>query len=100
MSTSTLQTPDTITFLQGDDIVIYPISLEAMNICGTDLATDTITALPVPVADFATNLNEFCSPFVVEINNLTTGNAEIWQWDFGDGTTSTSEEPSLTHFYR
>ena len=99
VGTSTLQTPDTITFLQGDDIVIYPISLEVTNICGTDLATDTITALPVPVANFATNLNEFCSPFVVEINNLTTGNAEGWQWDFGDGTTSASEEPGSHTFF-
>jgi PKD repeat protein len=83
---------------QGDDVLNYPISLSATNFCGTVLDLDTIVVFPQPVAGFGTNLDEFCSPFTVEINNTSVGNPDIWDWDFGDGTGSAIEEPG-SHIY-
>jgi len=90
--------PDPMTYAQGDDIVIYPISLSATNYCGTDTAIDTVTVLPQPIAGFGTNLDVFCSPFEVVINNISTGLPDFYAWDFGDGTFSNLEEPG-THIY-
>lgn len=37
-----------------------------------------------------------CGPFTVELSNSTTGVAQ-WLWDFGDGTTSTLQNPVHTY---
>ena len=98
VSSSSFETPDPMYYLQGEDIVVYPISYEISNICGTDIYIDSITVLPQPVANFGTNLDEFCSPFDVQINNTSSGNPIDWQWDFGDGMTSNQSEP-ISHVY-
>ncbi|MEO0404873.1 MAG: PKD domain-containing protein, partial [Bacteroidota bacterium] len=60
--------------------------------------SDTVIVLPQPIAGFGTDLDEFCSPWTVNINNISTGNPDEFDWDFGDGTFSDAEEP-LTHTY-
>jgi PKD repeat protein len=51
----------------------------------------------VPVtADFVADLTSGVSPFTVHFTNLST-NASSYQWDFGDGNTSTDVNP--THIY-
>ena len=85
-------------YTQGDDVLEYPISLIATNFCGVSEALDTVVVLPQPIAGFGTDLDEFCSPWTVNINNISVGNPDTNEWDFGDGTTSGMEEP-LTHTY-
>lgn len=97
-SSSTDQFPANIIYQQGDDVVEYPISLVATNFCGSSEALDTVIVLPQPVAGFGTDLDEFCSPWTVNINNISVGNPDVYEWDFGDGTFSSAEEP-LTHTY-
>ena len=80
VNTSVLETPDPITYQQGDDVVIYPISLAATNFCGTVVDEDQVTVYPQPVANFGTDLDVFCSPFTVEINDLSTGLPDTWWW--------------------
>ena len=99
VNTSVLETPDPITYQQGDDVVIYPISLAATNFCGTVVDEDQVTVYPQPVANFGTDLDVFCSPFTVEINDLSTGLPDTWWWDFDDGTFSGSEEPGSHVFF-
>ena len=90
--------PGDIIYQQEDDIALYEISLEASNFCGSDLALDTVRVFPQPVAGFGTDLDEFCSPWTVNMNNTSLGNPDTYEWDFDDGTFSNQAEP-LTHIY-
>ena len=47
-------------------------------------------------ADFTTN-NTIKNPSTVQFTDNSTGNPKSWLWNFGDGTTSTEENP--THIY-
>ncbi len=98
ITTSNDSLPSPVTYPQGEGIVVYPISLSVTNYCGTDIAIDSITVLPQPQASFGTNLNGFCSPFTVLFNNTSVGLPEVYEWDFGDGTSSSLIQP-LSHTY-
>ena len=97
-TTSTDSLPPAVTYLQGDDVVIYPISLTASNFCGSTTDNDQITVLPQPIAGFGTNLDSDCSPFEVMFNNTSTGLPDVYAWNFGDGATSGLQEP-VVHIY-
>lgn len=98
INSSASTVPPDQTYLQGNDVTIYPISLTATNSCGQDIALDTITVMPQPIAGFGTNLDQDCSPFEVQFNNISTGLPDTYTWFFGDGTTTTQQEP-IEHTY-
>ena len=51
------------------------------------------------VSDFTTiNSNTGCGSLLVEFEDLSTGNPDTWFWDFGNGQTSSLENP-LTQTY-
>lgn len=60
------------------------------------------TAIPVfgqtPVANFTGSPLAGCSPLIVNFQNLSTGNPTSWSWDFGNGNTSTLQNPVATYF--
>lgn len=59
--------------------------------------TKTITTYGSPVADFKTDLQNYCGvPASVAFQNLSQDGA-TWKWEFGDGKSSTSKIP--THSY-
>jgi len=60
-----------------------------------DYSVTVINAPGLPVAAFTTSLTTVCNTSVVFTN--TTFNATSYQWDFGDGNTSTVLNP--THIY-
>jgi len=52
-------------------------------------------------ATFTTDTSGGCAPFAVQINNLVTsgGNPNFtYYWDFGNGTTSTAENPDSAYY--
>jgi len=60
----------------------------------TDSVTKPVTVIDKPVVDFTANDTASCSaPFTVQFTDNTTG-ATGWLWDFGDGSTSTQQNPS------
>ena len=63
-----------------------------------DSVQQLITINPRPVADFTAPATVRCEPpFTVNFQDLSTGGATSWQWDFGDGNTSTLQNPSHTY---
>lgn len=94
-NTSTLPNP-TNTYNTGS----YDIKLIVTTLGG---CTDTvfvpagIVADDKPVASFNANPREVCAKDDVLFNDLSTGNITRWLWDFGDGGTSTVQNPS--HHY-
>jgi len=68
----------------------------------TSLGVDTIltvyeTAPPKPVADFYASDTVVCVGDTVLLVDASSGSADSWIWDFGDGTTDTLQNPS--HVY-
>jgi len=74
-----------------------------VNSCGISV-TDSVQILfnPQPTIVLSTDTNQICVPGVIQFNdNSITGNVSdpitSWYWTFGDGTSSTLQNPS--HLY-
>lgn len=48
-------------------------------------------------ADFTSNTQSGCSPLVVQFTNTSTGDAESWFWELGNGNTSTEKDPGAIY---
>lgn len=63
----------------------------------TDSVPHTIVVSPRPVVDFTAPVTSRCEPpLTVNFQDITSG-ATGWQWDFGDGNTSTLQNPVHTY---
>ncbi len=70
------------------------ISVTASNTCGTSSPQLLqVTVDPSPIADFGSTT----TAQTVTFNDLSTNSPTTWAWDFGDGATSTLQNP--THSY-
>lgn len=86
-STSTLQNPS-----QSFSAGTFPVSLVVTTDLGcTDTTTGSVTAFQPPVAGF-TFYGALCDS--IYFTDISTGNNLSWQWDFGDMTSSTEQNPS------
>lgn len=71
---------------------IYKVTIDGKNGCKFDTSV-TVTVLPEVKADFEVKLSGGCDKLpLVEIKNKSTG-AKTYFWDFGNGKTSTAENP-------
>lgn len=77
----------------------YDVSLTVTGPGGSDTETKTdyITVGSPPVADFSGEPTSGCAPLEVDFTDESTGDPTSWLWDFGDGQTSTDQNP--THIY-
>ncbi|MDD3621888.1 MAG: PKD domain-containing protein, partial [Methanofollis sp.] len=85
---------------------IYTVSL---TVSDETNETDTMTKEdyvmvsggPAPpaelTADFEADMTEGEAPLNVTFTDLSTGNVTAWEWDFGDGTNSTEQNPAHTY---
>ncbi len=48
-------------------------------------------------ADFHANIITGCAPIVVQFADASSGNPVQWNWNLGNGTTSTQQNPSTTY---
>ncbi|MFZ5568882.1 MAG: PKD domain-containing protein [Thermodesulfobacteriota bacterium] len=89
----------TFSFVAG---VVYTVTITGANSTYTTCAdavkfTEIINTLP-PAADFSANKTIGGAPATIQFTDLSSGgNATEWLWDFGDGQTSTEQNPA--HVY-
>jgi PKD repeat protein len=78
----------------------YTIKLAAFSLYGcSDIETkiNYITIYPKPAVSFTSNIQSTCN--VTDVFNFTSNiaGATAWQWNFGDATSSTLQNPSHTY---
>ncbi len=61
-----------------------------------NIVFDWTTAAVPPVTNFATNSTFTCSGLIV-FSDISTNNPTSWNWNFGDGNTSTIQNPNHTY---
>ncbi len=89
-NTSSLQSPTHTYAVAGN----YTVCLTVTDSCGTDSTCQTITAgCPLPIPSFSNTTNGLVVNFTDLSLNAPTG----WLWDFGDGNTSTLQNPTHTY---
>ncbi|MFN8395559.1 MAG: PKD domain-containing protein [Bacteroidia bacterium] len=87
--TSTLQNPTHTYAAPGS----YSVCLTATNACGFNVSCQTILVCQQPVAAF----NQSANLLQVNFTDVSTGTPTSWAWTFGDGGTSTQQNPSHTY---
>src|SRR5439155_24224497 len=95
--TSTLQSPGHVYQSPGT----YTVSLSVANAAGSNTLTRSayISASgPPPTANFQGSPTTGPAPLSVAFTDTSTGAPTGWSWSFGDGGTSTAQNP--THVYQ
>ena len=96
-NTSTAQNPLYTYTVAGT----YSVSLTATNAGGSDThtATNYVTASPTiaPVSSFTGTPLSGNVPFAVQFTDTSINSPTSWLWDFGDGNTSTVQNPLHTY---
>ncbi|MDI6867655.1 PKD domain-containing protein [Methanoculleus sp.] len=74
------------------------------TVTGTPTPTPTVTGTPTPtptpttlVANFTANITSGQAPLAVAFTDTSTGGPVSWSWNFGDGNTSTAQNPVHTY---
>ncbi|MGZ3865300.1 MAG: T9SS type B sorting domain-containing protein [Bacteroidia bacterium] len=88
----------------GSNVNANPTSTTIYTVIGTSnfcnaYATSTVTVFSQPVAAFNANpQTTFITNPMINFTDASTGaTISNWQWDFGDGNTSASQNPSNTY---
>ncbi len=91
---NTLTAPEVVThtFLKDG---IYNVKLTATNGCSDTSAYQSVTVFAQPVVSFTSDAKNACSLLTVNFKNQTPGN-NTYNWDFGDGGSSTLANPQHT----
>jgi gliding motility-associated-like protein len=95
---SNLQNPVVVYTTPG----VYTVRLVVRNSNGINSVTKTnyITVFASPTVDFFGSLRTACAPVNIDFQDISTtpnGTIVSWAWDFGDGTTSTLQNPSKVY---
>lgn len=77
----------------------HSVSLTATSAACSDSVTKTgfVTVSASPIADFTSDVTSGFAPLTVSFTDLSGGSPSAWSWDFGDGGTSTAQNPSHTY---
>jgi YVTN family beta-propeller protein len=77
----------------------YTVTLKVTNALGINTATKSnyITVIGKPTAAFSASPTSGKAPLNVKFTDKSTGTPTKWQWTFGDGKTSSEQNP--THKY-
>ena len=81
----------------------YAVSLTVVGPSGSNTETKKgyiQVTHPAPVANFTANPKSGDGPLAVKFTDTSTGHVSSRLWDFGDGTTSTEQNPIHTYTFR
>ena len=94
-NTSTAQNPQHTYSSAGT----YTVTLTATNEYGSDTETKTdyITVYSPVTAQFMADVTYGALPLTVQFTDASSGSPTSWTWDFGDGNTSTDQNPEHTY---
>ncbi len=93
--------PQQVYFNDTNDTIVYIITQEVINdqLCN-DFAIDSLVVYPAVTAEFSASETEGCGPMEVAFEFLfpdnTSHNATEFIWDFGDGGSSSEQNPVHT----
>ena len=78
---------------------LYTVTLSATNASGTDeeVKTNYITISAAPTADFSGTPTSGEAPLEVTFTDYSTESPSAWSWNFGDGNTSSTQNPAHTY---
>ncbi len=78
------------------DTGLFDITLSCVlaSGCTTTVTLQDYIDVNAPVADFSSPVQAGCAPTVVNFNNISSGDAVSYLWSFGDGSTSTTTDPT------
>lgn len=82
--------------LANDSLV--EIELQVSNGCANITVHDYALVHPYPIVNFGFNVDEGCSPLLIEFGNTTQGNPDTWEWDLGNGSIVFDSVP-IPQFY-
>ena len=85
----------------ADDDENWPLRFTGANVSGSMVVKGVksirlVRIVQPPVADFTATPGSGPVPLAVQFTDASTG-AATWSWTFGDGTTSTTQNPSHTY---
>ena len=93
--TSTQQNP-VINNASQSNAGSYSVSIKDANGCVSQLTSETVTILNLPVVSFNASPTSGCQPLTVNFN-CTTSSSTSYFWQFGDSNVDTIANP--THIY-
>ncbi len=91
-ATSTLQNPSHTYTSPGT----YDVTLGADNTQNQRSPAVVITVTTQPVANFDATPTTGQAPLLVKFSDTSTNSPTIWNWNFGDGTSSSVQNPTHT----
>jgi PKD repeat protein len=92
-STSTAQNPSHTFSTAGS----YTVTLTVSNSSGSKSVSQTVTVIAALTASFSYTPTSPTAGQAVQFTDTSTGSPTSWQWDFGDTTSSTTQNPSHTY---
>jgi len=79
----------------------YTVALTVASATDSDTMTKydyiNVTVPPAIDADFTASPTSDDAPLIVSFTDASTGTCSSWIWDFGDGATSTDQNPTHTY---
>ena len=76
--------------------VNHTIQLVGSNHCGSDTDAETITVHPETIANFTVNTDTICAGGSITFTSTSTGEALVYDWDFGVSTAATAGPHTIT----
>jgi PKD repeat protein len=63
----------------------------------SNIYTETYEIIHAPASNFTANVTNGTTPLTVQFTDESSNNPTSWLWDFGDGSTSTLQNPTHTY---